>query len=66
MIELKLKFDDWGEVQALINNLDFVRTCYEGFSPIDRYKVEDEIEKLDKVRKQLVKQVITRKKGPND
>ena len=66
MIELTLKFDDWGEMQSLINNLDFVRSCYEGLGPSDHYKVEAEIERIDKVRKQLVKQVITRKKGPND
>lgn len=66
MIELTLKFDDWGEVQALINNLDFVRSCYEGFSPTDRHKVEVEIERIDKVRKQLFVPIITRKRERND
>lgn len=66
MIELTLKFDDWGEVQSLINNLDFVRSCYEGFSPTDRYKVEAEIERIDKVKKQLFVPIITRRRERND
>ena len=55
MIELTLKFDDWGEVQALINNLDFVKMCNLNFN-------EAEIERINKVKKQLFMPIITRKK----
>lgn len=66
MIELKLKFDDWGEVQSLINNLEFAKMNYEDFVEADRYLFKAELEKLNKVRKQVVTQVLTYKKGPND
>ena len=53
MINLNLKFDDLDHIKALINDLYTVKVWFEDFIETEALIAEKEIEKIDKIEKQL-------------